>query len=1644
MISTKRLLKRILLCSFLTFCINVSAQTTLTSDNFTSGWGNWNDGGENASLSSWTPMESGQGVALHHNNGQNSSTYSNNIDLTPYSTATIAFDFEIQNFWWGLDFYVEYSGNGGSSWTEIGYYRNPDYGNGTTFHETIVVDASVLTFSSNSRFRIRCDSANNRPVYIDNITIKGYPPLPEIDVKGNLVSIADGDTTPYVIDNTDFGTAATNTTITKAFRIDNLGNATLTISSISLSNTTDFSIVGAPYSGLIAASDRTGFSVRYNAINTGVSTSTVTINNSDPNKNPYTFIVKAEATINFFDSDGDGVLDDADTDDDNDGIADYVEELACQNSSISTSTNYKYLNETFGTGNRTQINTTYNAITTYCYEDGYGSCGGNPNLGDSKYTVYHRAADGDDVNDTPNEEVAAWADQYWYTGEDHTGGDITGRMAMFNATIDPGLFYTAHITGSLPNVPVTYSFWALNLDTTTAPGINNRLRPDIKVEFRDINDNLLASITTGDIPPSVNGNPAASWHNFTANLTFPVNEFNVFFYNNQLGGLGNDLAIDDISITQNLCDTDGDGVANVFDLDSDNDGIPDAVEAGFSSLTTANGVLNTLVDLNNNGMHDVTELATPLDSDNDGVPNYIDLDSDNDGIFDVDESGSGNSNDAQFQNGDGDIDGDGVGDGPDTDAVREKDVNSDGVVEFYTDGILDIYDYYNGTTFTTGYGNNNQGVGHTYFVLDSDGDGTPDYIDIYNNSNGTFDISNTFHADLDANNDGIIDGSLDADGDGILDDFDTNSAKFGSPRDMSGKFQLYFDGRNDYVEDSSLLSGLSELSLMGWIKIDPSGTGNQLLFGQDNFYFRLLSNKRLYVSTGNKTLISTTSIPTGQWVHLAATYSDTTNNFRILINGKENTSRTVNGALSTDTSPFYLGRRANSSSPWFYNGFIDEVRVFDKALSDDEIQKMVYQEIEQNGSNIRGSEIPRDITDFIDVNTINPLPWSNLIKYYRLDNFKGDVTDNLSTPNIDTGNGAKLRNIKIIEHQSAPMPFMTQRSGSLSAAVTNVDNGINGVDAVTYDWSIVKVEHTDVTFDNRQKHLGLFINELDASSNPIEYHVTNDSELNVSWYLKLDGFIDLEGESQLLQGEDSNLDAASIGKIERDQQGTADTFTYNYWSSPVKRQNSATSNFRIMDVMMDGSDPNNPSAINFSSLGYDGAATNPIKLADYWIWKYANLPTSNNSSWQHVRRTGTVLPGEGFTMKGPGTGSISTPQNYVFTGEPNNGDVNLVLATNSDYLVGNPYPSAIDAIQFIKDNGPELLNDNTPNPDSTPLISGTLYYWEHWGGGSHLFQDYQGGYATFNFSGAVAAAYKGSNHPDITIGGSPTKEPGRAIPVGQGFFVTGKSAGTINFNNGQRVFRKEGNSSSVFLRSANNATFQNNDVFEGEDLRMKFRIGFNSVNTIRRQLLLTIDENATPNVDWAFDGMLNEVQIDDMYWIINDEAYIIQASNEAEISTIYPLGIKTNIDGINTILLDDLENVPSDINIYLHDIELDLYHDLRTGEYEIFLSAGEHLDRFEITFDNYSDSLSIDDQIASAIDVVYSSDIKKIVIVNPYLIEMKSMTLINMLGQTVYTINSVEQSNYSEYEIKNLSVGTYIIKLQTESGSVMTKKILVD
>ncbi len=167
------------------------------------------------------------------------------------------------------------------------------------------------------------------------------------------------------------------------------------------------------------------------------------------------------------------------------------------------------------------------------------------------------------------------------------------------------------------------------------------------------------------------------------------------------GGSLIEAAVDDVAIVVSaMPDQDNDGVDDLFDLDSDNDSIPDVIEAGLQDVNN---------DAKVDDVADQGTVTTPPDSDGDGLPDYLDLESsnpNNDGTaYDIqtgpfageDTNGDGTVNDLDANggtdaNGNGyddvfettmiDTDGDGVFDGVDNcSAVAnsdQRDTNNDG------------------------------------------------------------------------------------------------------------------------------------------------------------------------------------------------------------------------------------------------------------------------------------------------------------------------------------------------------------------------------------------------------------------------------------------------------------------------------------------------------------------------------------------------------------------------------------------------------------------------------------------------------------------------------------------------------------------------------------------------------------------------------------------------------------------------------------------------------------------------------------------------------------------------------------------------------------------------------------------------------
>jgi hypothetical protein len=1465
----------------------------------------------------------------------------------------------------------------------------------------------------------------------------------EINILGNTITITDGDITPSPTDWTDFGSMETSTgNITKIYTIQNTGNVALSIGSITISgtNAANFTLTASPSTSIVGGASST-FSVTFDPDTIGIKTAAISIINNDSDENPYNFSIKGTGIQTFFDSDGDGVYDNFDIDDDNDGILDATEEINCNNSN-GRKVDYKFLNETFGTGGRTsEFTAAYNATTTYCYEDGIvgtntPECPSQSTkiLDDGEYTVVSKIT-GTVASDPEN----IHGDLAWTNGEDHTLGDTNGRMAVFNASFTPGTFYETTITGILSNLPITYSFWALNImASSTYPG---SILPNITVEFYDLSNNLLATFNTGDIgrcSGSTTDNSCAQgvWKQYTTSVNLGnVNAFTIRFKNNAPGGGGNDLALDDILISQTLCDLDNDGVADMFDLDADNDGIEDVIEVGLGNLSNGKGKIDMAwTDANGNGLHDSAESSAALpalDSDGDGIPNYLDLDSDNDSLFDVDESNAGNSNTvAGFINGDGDINGDGTGDGLDTEAFRSKDTDGNGTSELFGDGILDIYDYGIGANQ---YGNLGQGstiAPFLNYLLDTDGDGIPNYIDV--KSNGiTFDIANTLliydYKTLDTNNDGIIDGTTDADKDGILDAFDTNTAVFGSPRDLRTKLFLDFDGRNDYGQSTSILGGLTNASLMAWINLNSAFSTEGVIVGQDKFQIRITAARKLEAVVNGTTITFDTPLNVSQWYNVAIVYDG--NNLKLYLNGALVSTQAASGSIVADASLLTLGKNPIANTKYF-KGKIDEVRVFNVALTDSHLQRMVYQEIEDFGSQIRGTVIPKNI-----VSTPATLPFSNLLRYYRMDTYKDDIIDDLTTPTIDVI-GTKIYNNKNIYLQQAPLPFVTERAGTFAVAVNSPTKEIRGNDIMENDWSIVKVQH-DITETANNIDLGMLV---DSGKKIV---MNNDTKIQNDWYLKLDGKIDLTGMSQLVQTSESDLDVASAGSIERDQQGQSNLYNYNYWSSPVSPINTVANNtdYTVNGVFRDGTNPAAPANITWIS-GYNGAPTNPISLARYWLYKFDNY-ASAYANWVQINETSPLRAGQGFTLKG--SGAASGTQNYTFTGKPNNGTI-LANTVSADQLLltGNPYPSALDAYAFINDN----LN-SVDRIDDVGL-DGTIYFWEHSSNNNtHILKDYLGGYSVLNLSGGLPPVV-----PDLISGvGLSNKIPKQHIPVGQGFFVYGKTGGggTVIFNNGQRAFQRETDATSNTLfkikakaKTENSWDTNANDPIQKDTLK-RIRLGFNSTNNFHRQVLLAfMQEKASSAIDYGYDGYILDNFPNDMYFLNGEDQLVIQGEGYFDMESSFPIGVKTDREGTIKFVIDDIENFQTNQPIFVYDDETKLYHNIRNETFEISLPIGEFHSRFSLRFKDKT--LGTNEQIKNENDItILHSQNRNALVINNKLLDttVQEVTLFNILGQAVanWEVENQGQENI-QLPIKKVNSGVYIAKIKTSTG-VLSKKIII-
>ena len=515
--------------------------------------------------------------------------------------------------------------------------------------------------------------------------------------------------------------------------------------------------------------------------------------------------------------------------------------------------------------------------------------------------------------------------------------------------------------------------------------------------------------------------------------------------------------------------------------------------------------------------------------------------------------------------------------------------------------------------------------------------------------------------------------------------------------------------------------------------------------------------------------------------------------------------------------------------------------------------------------------------------------------------------------------------------------------------------------------------------------------------------------------------------SQLITTHSGESGISGIGKLYVDQNSDIlSTYRYNYFSSPVTTVGQNT--FSVASVMKDGtiatSEDSNPLDMNFTNE-MDGTTGTPITIADYWIYSYGS-----SSDWVQTRKNGSLLPANGFTFKGPGI-----EQNYTFVGTPNDGLITTTVGANASYLVGNPFPSALNSKKFLEDN--------------SESINGTIYFWEQQAGltenedEGHNTSDYVGGYATRNLSMGIAAPNDG--------GGSEYKKPGKYIAVAQGFFITGSSkGGQLIFSNSQREYKIEGDD-SLFFRDG-----ENNEVSETyQDPIVKIGLDYTNGEgqNLHRQLGVSFNENRSFSFDLGYDSPLyepleNEIQYRNeetkMFWKFeeDDTKYVIAGIQEFSTDIEIPIGFSLEYDGEIVVKLDEQQNLEQDV--YLKDEVTGATYKLSDNEQGVVitLTAGSHLDKYSIVF--VESSLSIDDDmlLENQLGVYVDNTANELVIKNYANLDIKKLELYNILGQSIKTWNNLGAELEYRMETK-IPAGIYIVRVTLEEGQIV-KKIRVD
>ncbi|TRX29962.1 T9SS sorting signal type C domain-containing protein [Flavobacterium franklandianum] len=486
------------------------------------------------------------------------------------------------------------------------------------------------------------------------------------------------------------------------------------------------------------------------------------------------------------------------------------------------------------------------------------------------------------------------------------------------------------------------------------------------------------------------------------------------------------------------------------------------------------------------------------------------------------------------------------------------------------------------------------------------------------------------------------------------------------------------------------------------------------------------------------------------------------------------------------------------------------------------------------------------------------------------------------------------------------------------------------------------------------------------------------------------GTLTFENTSSLVQTNNASINSGNI--IYQRTSTSALTSDYTYWSSPVVNHNLSIS-------------PSYASGM-------------------YYSYNDFSVP----EDWKKESASTAMFVGKGYIIRGPQISSSPPPPPGLyyatFTGVPNNGIKTIAIGpTTTSNLLGNPYPSAINANTFLSTN--------------SALIEGTIYFWTHntaiqlasnidnRTAGSGVLAYTSDDYASYNGTGGVA----------VSEGIIPTGK----IAAGQAFFTTSKATGgSVTFNN---IMRLAG-TTIVDKTGINQQFFKTKNTTKITNAVEKNRLWLNLSNKqgAFKQTLVGYLTDATNDYDSSFDGeSFDGNEFVDFYSISLDKNLVIQGrALPFDENDEVPLGFRSTIDGSFTINIDQVDGLLANQPVFVEDKLTNTVFDLKGGNYTFNTLAGTFNDRFVLRYTNKT--LSASDLVNQSNQVLISIKNKKIKI-NSLSETIDKVIFYDVLGRQIYQNGSI---NSNEFLITNLisSHQTLIVKTTLQNGKTVVNKII--